>query len=244
MWLCSPQPIITINNAHIKPISIYETYKYLGILIDPIDNRNNNIVNNIAAELIYISKALLKPQQRMHLLKYHLIPSFLHQMVFTCITQSSLKSIYMHFRTFVKRWMRLPKDTNLAVFHAPASVGGLSLPRLYLSILVLRLNIIKSIKSNDDPLINSMLCNIITKWCQPRFYENELFTSNISIRIFHINKLFNSAGGRGLRFGGCTKYINRWIEYTNILMSGRGYIDSFKLDTIYYTLSIGLNLCF
>ena len=136
MWLCSPQPIITINNAHIKPISIYETYIYLGILIDPIDNRNNNIVNNIAAELIYISKALLKPQQRMHLLKYHLIPSFLHQMVFTCITQSSLKLIYMHFRTFVKRWMRLPKDTNLAVFHAPASVGGLSLPRLYLSIPV------------------------------------------------------------------------------------------------------------
>ena len=89
-----------------------------------------------------------------------------------------------------------------------------------------------------------MLCNIITKWCQPRFYENELFTSNISIRIFHINKLFNSADGRGLRFGGCTKYINRWIEYTNRLMSGRGYIDSFKLDTIYYTLSIGLNLCF
>ena len=43
-----------------------------------------------------------------------------------------------------------------------------------------------------------MLCNIITKWCQPRFYENELFTSNISIRIFHINKLFNSADGRGL----------------------------------------------
>ena len=150
----------------------------------------------------------------------------------------------MHFRTFVKRWMCLPKDTNLAVFHAPASVGGLSLPRLYLSIPVLRLNIIKSIKSNDDPLITSMLCSIITKWCQPRFYENELFTSNISIRIFHINKLFNSADGRGLRFGGCTKYINRWIEYTNRLMSGRGYIDSFKLDTIYYTLSIGLNLCF
>ena len=115
MWLCSPQPIITINNAHIKPISIYETYKYLGILIDQIDNRNNNIVNNIATKLIYISQALLKPQQRMHLLKYHLTPSFLYQMVFTCITQSSLKSIYMHFRTFVKRWMRLPKDTNLAV---------------------------------------------------------------------------------------------------------------------------------
>ena len=32
-----------------------------------------------------------------------------------------------------------------------------------------------------------------------------------------------------MKFGGCTKYINRWIEYTNRLMSGRDYIDSFKL---------------
>ena len=133
MWICSPQPIFTINNAHIKLISIDETYKYLGILIGQIDNRNNNnIVNNIATELIYIYKALLKPQQRMHLLKYHLIPSILHQMVFTCITLSSLKSIDMRFRYFVKRWMRLPKDIIFAVFHAPASVSGLSLPRLYL----------------------------------------------------------------------------------------------------------------
>ena len=89
-----------------------------------------------------------------------------------------------------------------------------------------------------------MPSNLIMKWGQSRCYENEVFISNISIRNFHINKLFNSADGRGLRFGGCTKYINRWIEYTNRPMSGCDYIDSFKLDTIYYTLSIGLDLCF
>ena len=80
--------------------------------------------------------------------------------------------------------MRLPKDTNLAVFHAPASVGGLSLPRLYLSISVLRLNRINSIKSNDDPLITSMPNNIIMKWGQPRFYENELFNPIYQLEIF------------------------------------------------------------
>ena len=148
----------------------------------------------------------------------------LHQMVFTNITLSSLKTINRRFRSFVRRWMRLPKDTNLALFHEPASVGGLSLPRLYLSIPVLRLHRINSIKLNDDPLITSIPSNIIMKWGQPR-YENELFTSDISIRDFHINKIFNSADGHSLRFGGCKKYIYRWIEYTNRLMSGRDYID-------------------
>ena len=87
--------IITINNANIKTISINETHKYLSIPIGSIDNRNNTIVNNITAKLIYISKAILKPQQRMHyliemhyLIKYHLILSILHRMVFTNITLS------------------------------------------------------------------------------------------------------------------------------------------------------------
>ena len=170
MWICSPQPIVTINNAHIKTISIDEIYKYVGIPIGPIDNRNNKIRNNNStAKLIYISKALLKPQQRMHLLIYHLIPSILHQMVFTNITLSSVKIIDRRFRSFIRRLMRLPKDTNLTVFHAPDSFGGFSLPRLYLSIPVLKLYRIKSIKSNDDPLITSMPRNIIMKWGQPRF---------------------------------------------------------------------------
>ena len=46
------------------------------------------------------------------------------------------------------------------------------------------------------------------KWGQPRFYENQLFTSNISINDFHINKLLNSADGHGLRFGRAMKCIN------------------------------------
>ena len=70
------------------------------------------------------------------------------------------------------------------------------------------------------------------KWGQPRFYENQLFTSDISIRDFHINRLFNSADGRGLRFGRCTKYIDKWIEYMNRLISRRDYIDSFRLKHI------------
>ena len=65
MWISHINPYITINNAHVKTIYIDETYKYLGIPIGPMDNRNNSIVNNITAKLNYISKALSKPQQRM-----------------------------------------------------------------------------------------------------------------------------------------------------------------------------------
>ena len=64
----------------------------------------------------------------------------------------------------------------------------------------------------------------------------------MTIRDFPINKLFNYADDLG--FGGYKKYINIWIEYTNRLMLGRDYIESLKLNTLYYTLSFGLNVCF
>ena len=92
--------------------------------------------------------------------------------------------------------------TNMTLFSLK------SLTRLYLPISVLRLNRINSIKSNDDPLITFIPSNIIIKWSQPRFHENELFTSTISIRDFNITKVFNSADGRGLRFWGYTKYMD------------------------------------
>ena len=37
-------------------------------------------------------------------------------------------------------------------------------------------------------MLTSMPSDIRMKWGQPKFYENELLTSNISIRDFHINK--------------------------------------------------------
>ena len=50
-----------------------------------------------------------------------------------------------------------------------------------------------------DAFMHPIITNespITPRYMQTRVYENELFTSNISIRDFHINKLFNC---RGLR---------------------------------------------
>ena len=70
-------------------------------------------------------KSALKPQQKLDLLKVHLILSLLHQLVFTHTMLASIKATDRVIRAFVRRWLRLTKDTNLAVFNSPFKVGGL-----------------------------------------------------------------------------------------------------------------------
>ena len=94
-------------------------------------------------------------------------------------------------KSFVKRWLRLPKDTSLGVFYAPSSIGGLSITRLFLTIPVMRLKRVNSIRGNNDPILYYGICiqtlpnNIIFKWSSPRYYDNTSFTTNIDIKAYH-----------------------------------------------------------
>ena len=76
---------IVIDNIPLKPLTIDDTYKYLGIEIGPIDNKNNTIVIDLTSKLISINKALLKPQQKLDILKSYLLPSLLHRLTFSNI---------------------------------------------------------------------------------------------------------------------------------------------------------------
>ena len=171
-WICNPYSFIIIDNIPLKPLTIDDTYKYLGIEIGPIDNKNNTIVIELTSKLISISKALLKPQQKLDILKSYLLPSLLHRLTFSNIYLYSLKTMDRSIRSFVRRWLRLPKDTSLGVFYAPCSIGGLAITRLFLTIPVMRLKQVNSIRGNDDPIIQTLPNNIILKWSSPRYYDN------------------------------------------------------------------------
>ena len=91
-WICNPYRFILINNTYLKPLTIDDTYKYLGIEIGPIDNNNNKITTELATKLLLISKALLKPQQKLEQLKSFMLLSMLHQLNFSNIYLNSLKN--------------------------------------------------------------------------------------------------------------------------------------------------------
>ena len=149
----------------IFPLTTDDTYEYLGIEIGPSDNKNNIIVIELTSKLITITKALLKPQQKLDTLKSYLLPSLLHRLSFSNIYLKSLKTMDRSIRYYVRRWSRLPKDTSLGLFYARCRcIRGLTITRLFLSIPVMCLKRVNSIHGNDDRIIQTLPNNIILKW--------------------------------------------------------------------------------
>ena len=165
-WICNPYSFISIDNSTIKALNIVETYRYLGINIGALDNKNNSINDDLTSKLLAISKSTLKPF-KLFMLKNHLIPSMLHTLTFSNVYLNSLKTMDRSIRAFVRRWLRIPSDTSFGVLYAPSSVGGIAITRLFLAIPVLRLKRISSIRRNDDTIIQTLPDSVILKWSTP-----------------------------------------------------------------------------
>ena len=228
-WICNPYSFISIDNSTIKELNIEDTYRYLGINIGALDNKNNSINDDLTSKLLAISKSTLKPQQKLFMLKNHLIPSMLHTLTFSNVYLNSLKTMDRSIRAFVRRCLRLPSDTSLGVFYAPSSVGGIAITRLFLAIPVLRLKRISSIRRNDDTIIQTLPYRVILKWSTPRVYDEYTFIDNTSINKYHSIYLFNSVDGKGLELGTHSPFINNWITSPIKMFSGRDFVDMVKL---------------
>ena len=55
-WICNPYSFILINNTYLKPLTIDDTYTYLGIEIGPIDKKNNKITTELTTTLLLYPK--------------------------------------------------------------------------------------------------------------------------------------------------------------------------------------------
>ena len=114
----------------------------------------------------------------------------LHQLTLSNIYLHSIKTMDRLIMSFVKRWLRLPTGTSLGLFYVPYGIGGLSITRLFLTITIMRLRRINSIRGNDDRIIQTFPHNIILKRPSPRYYDNIYFSNNINIKQYHNVLLF------------------------------------------------------
>ena len=64
------------------------------------------------------TKALLKPQQRLFVLRTNILPALLHQLVLAEYTEGYLDSLDLMVRSKVRLWLKLPHDTVTPFFYA------------------------------------------------------------------------------------------------------------------------------
>ena len=125
-----------------------DQWKYLGFLFTPEGLMRFESTTTLSNALLRISKALLKPQQRLFALRIYLLPGLYHAASLGAIRVGTLKKCHQIIRSTVRRWLDLPADTPVAYFHADIKSGGLGLPSLRWFIPFNRLNRLEKLNTS------------------------------------------------------------------------------------------------
>ena len=101
------RPTFTIDDLPIRALSRADGWTYLGISFTPEGRSTANLKTKLVPLLDRLTKAPLKPQQRLFALKVFLLPKVYHHMVLGRVTISSLNEIDKTIRGFVSQCYRL-----------------------------------------------------------------------------------------------------------------------------------------
>jgi hypothetical protein len=185
-WYCGNEPYVMLDNNVVGTISVEKTYRYLGthatlgVYTPEVAQRLNDGLNNQ-------TRAPLKPQQRIYMLRHHLIPSLLHQLVLEeKVTRKPLRNLNYAIRAAIRKWLRLAKDCPNSLFYAPESEGGLNLHEMLVCIPLLRRErmgrLMDTAVSGKDPVLGHLTTRTrymrdeITKWSKVKAYSKEITT--------------------------------------------------------------------
>ena len=126
-WVVNPLDHLHVAGVNIPAKSIKQVHSYLGV---PFSAKGpiTDVAEKLQMKLNNLSRAPLKPQQLMYILRRHVIPSMYHQLVLTDCTKKLLTFLDIKIRGAVRRWLKLPKDTSNFFIHAPVVEGGLGMP--------------------------------------------------------------------------------------------------------------------
>uniref|UniRef100_A0A146L0U7 Retrovirus-related Pol polyprotein from type-1 retrotransposable element R2 n=1 Tax=Lygus hesperus TaxID=30085 RepID=A0A146L0U7_LYGHE len=85
-----------------------------------------------------VTKAPLKPQQKLRLLRTYLLPKLTYGLVFGRLTAGRLLELDREIRSAVRSWLQFPPGVPSAYIHAPVKFCGLGIVSLSASIPSLR----------------------------------------------------------------------------------------------------------
>ncbi|CAG0890306.1 unnamed protein product, partial [Darwinula stevensoni] len=225
------EPTFSLNNQFIPNIYISQSFKYMGIYFNHHGKMTPNTSNfHILLERLF--STLLKPQQKIFVLRMFAIPRPLHQLSLGRYTSGLLKSLDCKIRGFVKGTLRLPTSTASAVLYARVRDGGLSIPLIKIADL-------------DDPpaqaFASSTQSRMIRKrcgspsssWMQRRKWKLQL---HFSINCHGLEENVKSPGNtwfsKGTKFTSGRTYINLCRLRTNLLicreLNSRGTLEGIR----------------
>ena len=100
-WIVYPHPYLRVRGELVPTLTVSQVYKYLGVNISP-QSTKATVAETLQQGLSNISKAPLKPQQRLYIASRHLVPKILHQLTLTPSTSKYLRWLDRQMRSAVR----------------------------------------------------------------------------------------------------------------------------------------------
>lgn len=220
-------PAFVVGGALIRQRSPVEVWTYLGNTYQGA--REFATIPPLAHTTELISKAPLKPQQRLTLLRDYLLPRLYHRWIVGSVTSRTLKSADIVVRTSVRRWLRLPHDAPVGYFHAPIQKGGLGLPYLNTLIPILKHTRLQRLCKSTLPVARAAAESTYVArqlvWCdnQMRIRGNRV-TTTAELRQQCSDLLHGSCDGSGLREAQSSKLSSYWVSEDAAAIPGADYV--------------------
>ena len=230
-WTVYPHPFLKIGGQLIPTLTASQVYKYLGVNISP-QGTKAAVAEIVQEGLNNISAAPLTPQQRLYIASCHLIPKLQHQLSLTSPSAKYFKWLDRTVRSAVRSWLKLPKDTPTAYFHARAVDGGLSIPTLEHAIPLARQSRIARIAESQDPVISAMIntpAAIRLLKAKQTTLDGSVVATRQGLRGLLANQLHRSVDGRGLVKSSQVPNQHRWVTAGTTNVGGGAFVNAIKI---------------
>ena len=128
-----------------------ESAKYLGVQINPCKGILKPLLRETIKDLTgKISKALLKPSQKVELLRTYAIPRVVYVADHGSASQTLLDECDRDIRTQVKKWLHLEPFTTDGVLYSRCADGGLGIIKMAAHIPAIQLKRMMSLYDSTD----------------------------------------------------------------------------------------------
>ena len=209
-----------------------EEWVYLGIPFSAEGKSKFKPQIELEGKLSRLTKAPLKPQQRLYALRTVLIPQLYHRLTLGSVLIGCLKKTDRLIRNTVRKWLGLPHDTPIAFFHAQVDQGGLGLPSLRWHAPLLRKERLTNLhlpNLETEAIANIFIAKEIDHASKRLRYDGKVLNTRKNIDENWSTLLYKSVDGFGLREASHHKQAHRWIREPSKLLTGRDFINCIKI---------------
>lgn len=219
-----------VAGGFIRPITVGEQFKYLGFRYS-FTGSEAPLSSGLVAELARVSRAPLKPWQKLVIIRDYLLPRYLYILQAMNITLKTLQGCDRSVRLAIKKTLHLPKSTPNSFLYAAQRHGGLGVTCFATKIPSVLVGRFRSLERVADGWLAGALS---TEYVVHRVGVLEDMVDHLGAgagaeAAFWAARLEASVSGNGVAAVGRCVAASSWISDPPPFWTGRDYVSAVLL---------------